>query len=65
MNYFLAASIIAALSDKDVLEFERGLQLGAAQAEIQKFTKTRIPNYLDFLTATLLEFCAVYLGLVT
>lgn len=64
LDDFLAARIISALSDQDVLTFEKMLTENKSSEEIQKFTVDHIPDYINFLTNSLLEFRGVYLGLI-
>lgn len=64
LDDFVAARVITAFSDNDVLVFEKMLNEGRPQEEIQKFTVEHIPDFVTFLTNVLLEFRAVYLGLV-
>lgn len=64
LDDFLAARIIAALSDTDVAAFEELLKQGKSDAEIQAFTTLKIPDFTNFLTNTLLEFRGVYLGII-
>ncbi len=64
LNDFITARILAALSDKDIIVFEKMLDDGKKDEELQKFVMENIPNFMNFLTATLLEFREVYLGLI-
>ncbi|KKS11737.1 hypothetical protein A2617_00905 [Candidatus Daviesbacteria bacterium RIFOXYD1_FULL_41_10] len=59
---FIAARVIAALSDENVVKFEEMLKSGKPEAEVQAFVTTNIPDFTSFLTQTLLEFRGVYLG---
>lgn len=62
LDEFTAARIIAGFSDEDVITFEEMLKNGTGEAEVQEFVSGHIPNFVDFLTNTLLEFRGVYLG---
>lgn len=64
LDNFIAARIIAALSDEDVLVFEKMLKDKKQEEEIQNFVSGHIPDFVNFLTATLLEFRGVYSGLI-
>lgn len=64
LDDFIAAKVISALSDEDLLKFEEMLKSGKPQEEIQQFTTTHVPDFANFLTNTLLEFRAIYLGLI-
>lgn len=64
LDNFITARIIARLSDQDVLQFENMLKEEKKQEEIQEFVIGRMPDAINFLTNTLLEFKAVYLGLI-
>ena len=64
LNDFIAARIIAGLSDADVNTFEQMLKDGKPDTEIQNFVTTHIANFVDFLTNVLLEFRGVYLGTI-
>jgi len=64
LDDFLAARIIAALSDEDVLVFEKMLKEGKPETEVQKFVCEHVPDFVNFLTNTLLEFRGVYTGLI-
>src|SRR3989344_3347413 len=61
---FLAARIIAELSDEDVDAFEKLLNAGAQPTDIQQFAVDHIQDFQSFLTQSLMEFRAVYLGLL-
>lgn len=61
---FIAAKSIAALSDENVLVFEKMLQDGKPEDEVQKFLAEHILDYQNFVTNTLLEFQGVYLGTI-
>ena len=65
LDSFIAAKVIAALSDADVLVFEQMLKDNKPSAELQQFSIDHIANFTDFLTNTLLEFRGVYLGLIS
>lgn len=61
---FIAARIIAALSDEDLAAFEELLKnYQDKQPDIQNFASQHIPDFTNFLTATLMEFRDVYLGM--
>lgn len=62
IDSFIAARVIAALSDTDVLTFEQMLKDKKPQEEVQKFVESHVPDYMNFLTNVLLEFRGVYLG---
>lgn len=62
LDDFIAARSIAALSDEDVLIFEKMLTEGKPEEEIQKFLIDHIDEYQNFLTNVLMEFQGVYLG---
>ncbi len=64
LNDFITARILAALSDKDIIVFEKMLDEGKTDEDLQKFVMEHVPNFMNFLTATLLEFREVYLGLI-
>lgn len=65
LDSFIAAKVIAALSDKDVLLYEKMLRDNRPAEELQKFTVEHIADFVNFLTNTLLEFRGVYLGLIS
>jgi len=62
LDTFIAARVISALSDTDVLTFEKMLEERKSEREIQQFVTAHIDNFNAFLTAVLLEFKDVYLG---
>lgn len=64
LDDFIAARIIAGLSDTDVLTFESMLNDAKPEGEIQKFVSDHIPDFVNFLTNVLLEFRGIYLGLI-
>lgn len=64
LDEFIAARIITALSDENVLVFEEMLKSQKEKAEVQKFISEHIPDFLNYLTNILLEFRAVYLGII-
>lgn len=64
LDDFIAAKVIATLSDENVAKFETMLKEGRSEGEIQTFVTENIPNFTDFLTQVLLEFKEVYLGVV-
>ena len=64
LDDFIAAKLIAALSDENVLKFEEMLKQGKPESEIQTFITTNVPNFTEFLTQVLSEFREVYLGLI-
>lgn len=64
LDDFVAAKVIAALSDEDVKKFEVMLRAGSSNQDIQKFTTEHIPDFVNFLTNALLEFRGVYLGII-
>lgn len=64
LDSFIAAKVIVALSDEDVLKFEQMLKDNRPAEELQKFTVEHVPDFTTFLTNVLLEFRGVYLGLI-
>lgn len=64
LNTFIAAKVIAALSDIDVLTFDEMIQTKKPEKEVQEFVATHVPDFVSFLTDALLEFRGVYLGLI-
>lgn len=62
---FIAARVIAALSDEDVKTFEQMLKDNKSSEEVQQFVTTHVPDFNNFLTNVLMEFKDVYLGLVS
>lgn len=64
LDDFIAARIIAALSDTDVLAYEKLLQEKKPEEEVQQFVSSKIPDFVNFLSAAMLEFRAVYLGII-
>lgn len=64
LDSFIAAKVIATLSDEDVLKFEQMLKDNKPDEELQKFTVEHVPDFTAFLTNVLLEFRGVYLGLI-
>ncbi|OGK24406.1 hypothetical protein A3A46_01110 [Candidatus Roizmanbacteria bacterium RIFCSPLOWO2_01_FULL_37_13] len=64
LDSFIAAKVIVALSDEDVLKFEQMLKDNKPAEELQKFTVEHVPDFTTFLTNVLLEFRGVYLGLI-
>ena len=62
LDEFIMSRIITTLSDDDVLEFEKMLQEGKSQEELQKFATEHIEDFTTFLTNVLLEFQQVYLA---
>ena len=62
LDTFIAAKIISALSDQDVLVFEKMLEERRSNKEVQDFVRTHIQDFTAFLTAVLLEFKDVYLA---
>src|SRR3989344_7547847 len=65
LDDFIAARVIAALSDEDVITFENMLKEEKPENEIQDFVSTHVPDFTTFLTNVLLEFRGVYLGTIT
>lgn len=61
---FLAARIIAKLSESQVVTFEKMLQEKKSESEVQEFVSKSIPDFTNFLTQSLLEFKQVYLGML-
>lgn len=64
LDDFIAAKVIAALSGDDLAAFDQMLKDKKTQEEVQKFVASHVPDYLSFLTQTLLEFRGVYLGII-
>src|SRR3989338_3664997 len=64
LDSFIAAKVIVALSDEDVLIFEQMLKDNKPMEELQKFTVEHVPDFTTFLTNVLLEFRGVYLGII-
>lgn len=64
LDDFIGSRVIAKLEDDDLLTFEKHLKDKKPQEEIQSFVSSHIPEFVDFLTDTLLEFRSVYLGLL-
>lgn len=64
LDDFIAAKVIATLSADDLATFDQMLKDKKAKEEVQSFVAAHVPNYINFLTNTLLEFRGVYLGLV-
>lgn len=64
LDSFIAAKVIAALSDEDVLTFEQMLKDNKPMEELQKFTVEHVSDFVTFLTNALLEFRGVYLGII-
>lgn len=62
LDEFIAARVIAGLSDEDVLVFEDMLQNNDSPENVQQFVSAHVPDFVNFLTNTLLEFRGVYLG---
>ncbi len=62
LDDFIAARVIVALSDENVLIFEKMLKDGMENDKIQQFVAAHIPDYENFLTSVLLEFKEVFLG---
>jgi len=54
--------IIDGLSDADTAEFERMIDAGASQEQLQSFAETKIPDLPKRLTEALLRFRTAYLG---
>lgn len=64
LDDFIAARIIAGLSDEDVNTFEQMLKDAKPEPEIQKFVTEHITDFVEFLTNVLVEFRGVYLGTI-
>jgi hypothetical protein len=62
---FLLKRAIDELSDQDVKTFEKLMQDGGGEAEIQQFLMTHVPNLDDMLTKSLIDFRSIYLGHTT
>lgn len=63
LNDFITIRTIAALTDDDIITLNKMLDEKKPDSELQKFVSEHVPDYTNFLTATLLEFREVYLGL--
>lgn len=62
LDDFLAAHIIATLSDRDVQVFEQMIKNGRSWSDLQEFAATHIPDFMHFFTQTLIQFRLVYLN---
>lgn len=62
LDKFILARIISNLSDEKVAQFNAMLDGKKSEAEIQEFVTNSIPDFVDFLTQTLMEFRGIYLG---
>ncbi|MCC7543111.1 hypothetical protein IT415_00135 [bacterium] len=56
--------IVQALSDVDTAEFEKMIDNGATQQQLQAFAESKIPDLSKRLTEALLRFRTTYLGVV-
>ncbi len=65
LDDFIAARIISALSDEEVVQFETLLKEKKPENQVQQFIVDQMEDLIDLLTETLLEFRGVYLGLDT
>ncbi len=60
---FIVERVIAALSDEDLKKFEMLIKEHPdEQNDIQQFASKHIPDFTNFLAATLMEFRDVYLA---
>lgn len=62
LDKFILARIISNLSDEKVDQFNSMLDAKKSETEIQEFITASIPDFVDFLTQTLMEFRGIYLG---
>ena len=62
LDNFIMSRAIPALSDEDVRHLEILLENNQSAGMAREFVATHIPDFTDFLTATLLEFSRTYLG---
>lgn len=62
LDKFILARIISNLSDEKVNQFNAMLDAKKSEMEIQEFVTASVPDFVDFLTQTLLEFRGIYLG---
>ena len=56
--------MIDALNDQDTAEFEKMVDNGASEEQLQAFAESKIPDLPQRLTAALLRFRSTYLGTV-
>lgn len=56
--------MIDALNDQDTAEFEKMVDNGATDEQLQAFAESKIPDLSQRLTAALLRFRSTYLGTV-
>lgn len=63
LNDTINAKVIAALSDEDLVGFEKLIDGNAPQEEVQKYIEAKIPDSTTFLAGVLLEFRKNYLGI--
>lgn len=59
---FIMARVVAALTDEQLIGFEKLLAEKKPRAELQKYAAENIPDFVSFLTNALIEFQAVYLA---
>ncbi len=64
VDSFISAKLIAALSDDDVASFEKLLQEGKSQDELQQFIQAHVQDPTTLVTQALTEFKGVYLGTI-
>lgn len=57
------ASIISRLPEERLADFEKLLDGGASETEIQEFLKNQIGDLPNFIASALLDFRKIYLGL--
>lgn len=62
LDNFIMSRAIPALSDEDVHYLEILLKNNQSADMAREFVATHIPNFTDFLTATMREFSRTYLG---
>jgi len=62
LDNFIMSRAIPALSDEDVHHLEILLKNNQSADMAREFVATHIPNFTDFLAATLREFSRTYLG---
>ncbi len=64
LDTFIATRVINKLSIEDLAEFNKLLDGKKPETEIQAFVASHVPDYVGFITDTLLEFRGVYLGII-
>lgn len=63
LNDSINAHVIAALSDDDLVGFEKLIDTNAPQEEVQTYIEGKIPDSTSFLASVMLEFRKNYLGI--